>query len=66
MAHAYSVQIHNWISERVSDLNVKIKAAKVADDVLNQAYFSGQLEELKRIRKHLSEKIDLDTQTYFN
>ncbi len=65
MAHAYSVQIHDWISQKVSDINVKIKTAKVTDDAMNQAYFTGQLEELKSIRKHLTDKIDLDTQKLF-
>ncbi len=65
MAHAYSVQIHDWISEKVSDINVKIKEAKVSDDTMNQAYFTGQLEELKSIRKHLTDKIDLNTHSYF-
>ncbi len=66
MAHAYSVQIHDWISKKVSDINVKIKAAKVSEDQMNQAYFTGQLEELKIIRKHLTDNIDLNTQNYFD
>ena len=66
VAHAYSVQIHGWISEKVSDINVKIKEAKVSNDALNQAYYTGQLEELKHIRKHLTDKIDLNTQIYFD
>jgi len=66
VAHEYSVQIHDWISQKVSDINVKIKAAKVSDDAVNQAYFTGQLEELRSIRKHLTDKIDLNTQNYFD
>lgn len=62
MAHEYSVQIHDWITTRLKEIELKFKTAGQDD---GRAYFQGQIRELKEIRKFLTEKIDLDTQKYY-
>ena len=65
MAHEYSVRIHDYLTLKIEDLQKKKKAAKSLDDPGDTTFYNGQLEELNRIRKYLTDKIDLDTQTYY-
>ncbi|MBU1343613.1 MAG: hypothetical protein KKE44_19530 [Proteobacteria bacterium] len=64
MAHEYSVQIHDWISEKISKVKQKIKLAKEKNDVKNKNYYKGQLQELLDIRQYLKDQIDLETYQY--
>ncbi|MBU2453780.1 MAG: hypothetical protein KJ668_10755 [Proteobacteria bacterium] len=64
MAHEYSVQIHDWISEKISKVKQKIKLAKEKNDVKNINYYKGQLQELLDIRQYLKDQIDLETYQY--
>ncbi len=65
MAHEYSVQIHNWISHKIEDVNQAIKTATGQTDGGMEQYYRGQLQELLRIRQYLTDKVDLDTQNYY-
>ena len=66
MTHEYSIQIHEWISKKKGSIQKEIKKSDASNNTEKEAYFNGQLLEIKRIRKYLTENIDLTTQTYFN
>ncbi len=65
VAHEYSVQIHDWISKKIDLVKQNIKQAEKKNDVGSLKFFDGQLQELNDIRQYLSDKIDLNTQTYY-
>ncbi len=65
MAHLYSVCIHEFISEKIRIANQGIQHAQDKNDAETIGFYKGQLEELLMLRKYLSEKIDLKTQTYY-
>ncbi len=65
MAHLYSVRIHDFISEKIRIANQGIRHAQDENDAETIDFYKGQLKELLMLRKYLSEKIDLKTQTYY-
>ncbi len=65
MAHEYSVLIHDWITKKIKTINRQIKVAKDQKELEQEPYFKGQLEELSFIRTYLNDRIDLDTQKYY-
>ena len=65
LAHEYSVEIHNYISEKISVAEEKKKRAEKQNDSETQQFCEGQLKELFKIRKYLTERIDLKTQKYY-
>ena len=65
MAHEYSVAIHNYISEKISVAEEKKKKEEKHNDFETQQFSEGQLKELFKIRKYLTERIDLKTQKYY-
>ncbi len=65
MAHEYSVAIHNYISEKIVIVEENKKKAEKHYDIESQQFYKGQLKELFKIRKYLTEKIDLKTQKYY-
>lgn len=65
MAHEYSVQIHDWIIRKMNDVNVNLKSAEEQKNLEKKEYFEGQVAELLFIRQYLTDKIDLDTHTYY-
>ena len=65
MAHIYSVTTHDYISEKISVARSKQEKAKGQNDLENYNFYRGQLEELFKIRKYLTDRIDLQTQKYF-
>lgn len=64
MAHEYSVQVHNWITQKIEQIKTQKKPAKKKNDIETIEYLSGQLEELLFFQQYLTEHIDLQTQTY--
>jgi hypothetical protein len=64
MTHAYSVEIHNYIHDKIAAAREGKKAAEKHNEPETRQFYLGQLEELLRIKKYLAEKIDLETQTY--
>ncbi len=65
MAHEYSVQIHDWITNKIKTITKKIRVAKDQKEVGQESYYKGQLEELSFIRAYLNDRIDLNTQKYY-
>ncbi|MFC1821469.1 hypothetical protein ACFL9T_02100 [Thermodesulfobacteriota bacterium] len=65
MAHSYSVEIHNYINEKMLVAEEKRKQAKKQNDLETCHFFEGQLKELSKIREYLTERIDLSTQDYY-
>lgn len=65
MPHEFSVRIHDWITEKMEKATAAAKTAEENGDAGSHAYFSGQLKELAFIRQYLTDKIDLDTQSYY-
>lgn len=65
MAHEYSVQIHEWIKEKIGFIQKEIKASKTLGDSEKEGYYNGQLQQLLVMRQYMTDSIDLDTQTYY-
>ena len=65
MAHEYSVQIHNWITQKIERVKTQKISAEKINDVEAIEYSAGQLEELLYLQNYLAEHIDLKTQTYY-
>ena len=65
VAHEYSVRVHDWLKDKINDVNLKLKQARDKNDGGNESYFNGQLEQLKDIRQYLTDHIDLNTQKYY-
>ena len=65
MTHEYSIQIHDYLAEKIALAEQKKKEAAKAGQTENRRFHEGQLSELFKIRAYLSEKIDLKTQKYY-
>ena len=65
MTHEYSVDMQQYISERLNEITEKLKEAESQNDPDTAEFCKGQLAELIEIREYLSDKVDLDTQNYF-
>ena len=65
MAHIYSVEIQDYISEKLVAAAEKKKDAEEQNDFETQQFYEGQLKELLTFREYLTEKIDLKTQKYY-
>ncbi|MCG8335135.1 MAG: hypothetical protein MJE63_11490 [Proteobacteria bacterium] len=65
MTHQFSVEIQQYISDRIKEITEKMKKAEHQKDVDTTEYCKGQLIELIEIREYLSTKVDLNTQSYF-
>jgi len=66
MAHQYSVEIHNYLTDRLNDAKEKLKEAAIsgADDAVKKA--AGRIEALNRLRTMMTEKFDLTNRKYFH
>ena len=65
MAHAYSVEIHDFLGEMMAEAIEALRRARADGDEPTQARMEGRMEELEFFRRYLQEKIDLKTQRYF-
>ena len=65
MVHAYSVEIHNYISKKIALAEEEKRQAEKKGDVETQKFHEGQLKELFEIRAYLTEKIDLKNRDYY-
>ncbi len=65
MPHAFSVEIHNYITDKIQLMEgEKIKAVQ-ENNRKERLYCEGQLFELFAMRKYLTTNIDLKNQSYF-
>ncbi len=65
MTNDYSVEIQNYISEKILVAKKMKTTAEKQDDFATQKYYEGQLKELHNLRQYLTENIDLETQRYY-
>lgn len=65
MAHEYSVQIHEFLSGKLKEVEEGMAAAAAANDAEQLHYEKGRLDLLNTMRKHMTDKFDLATQKYF-
>jgi hypothetical protein len=65
MANQYSVEIHKYISEKISAATNQQKKAEAANDSAARRFYAGQLYEMEKIRDYMAQNIDLKTQKYY-
>ena len=65
MANQYSVEIHQYISDKIATAIRQVKKAEVANDSTTRRFYEGQLYELDKIREYMAHHIDLKTQRYY-
>ena len=65
MANQYSVEIHQYISDKIAEAKKNKEIAKGQQDHLSEQFYAGQLRELNKIREYMAAKIDLKTQKYY-
>ncbi len=65
MPHAFSVEIHNYLSNKILLLEKNQRKAIQEEDMVLHSYYEGQLLELTSMRQYLTEHFDLKTQKYY-
>ena len=65
MANQYSVEIHQYLSEKIIEAQKKKKTAEKQQDQPSEHFYAGQLRELNKIREYMAARIDLKTQKYY-
>lgn len=65
MANQYSVEIHEYISDKIAHATAQLKKAKADNDLMGRRFYEGQIYELDKIRKYMAQNIDLKTQKYY-
>jgi hypothetical protein len=65
MTNQFSVEIHQYISEKIAAANRQQKKAEAANDSASRRFYAGRLYELKKIRAYMAQNIDLKTQKYY-
>lgn len=65
MPHAFSVEIHDFLSCKIKLAEDGKKKAEQDNDEATCRYFEGQLLELNNLRQYLTDNIDLKTQKYY-
>ena len=65
MTHAFSVEIHEYIKEKIAVAEKGKKQADTEGDRHTCRYFEGQLHELLKLREYLTSRVDLKTQKYY-
>jgi hypothetical protein len=65
MPHAFSVEIHDYLSRKMLLAeDDRRKAVQESDESL-QSHYEGQLLELNTLRQYLTDNFDLKTQKYY-
>ena len=65
MTNKFSLDIHAYLSEKLVLIQSKIEGAAKPQNPSDEQYCKGQQYELQEIRKFLTTKFDLNTQTYY-
>jgi len=65
MPHAFSVEIHDYLSNKIARAREGKKKAVYEKNMAAQSSFEGQLLELESLRHYITENFDLKTQKYY-
>lgn len=65
MPHAFSVEIHDYLSDKILSARNGIDQATLKQDQALESYHKGRLLELEIMRQYLTDNIDLKTQKYY-
>jgi len=65
VTNQYSVEIHQYISDKIAIATSRKNKAEAATEPATRRYCEGQLYELDKIREYLAQHIDLKTQKYY-
>lgn len=65
MANQFLVEIHDYISGRIEAGVKDLTHAQLSQDTDREAFMDGKINELKMIRRFLSDHFDLSTQKYY-
>lgn len=65
MPHIFSVEIHDYLSAKIKQIERKQKQATETNDIWLTLRLDGELLELVGMRKYLTGNIDLKTQKYY-
>jgi hypothetical protein len=65
MTNQYSIEIHNYVSERIKILEDQLQRSKAGNDPGQRRFLEGQFEEFLKLREYMHETIDLRTQAYY-
>lgn len=65
MAHQFSVEIHNYLTESLDETRRLLAKAEAEKDAAGVRFQEGRIEELLFFRRQMSEKYDLKNQKYF-
>lgn len=65
MPNEYSVQLHDFITDKISSADQHLADAKEKNDLELQSYWVGQLEELAWLRTYLKAHVDLKDFVYY-
>ncbi len=65
MPHAFSVEIHDYLSKKIKLAGEGKARAVQENDTAARYSFEGQLLELETLRHYLTENFDLKNQKYY-
>lgn len=65
MPNEYSVELHNFITDKISSAAQHLAGAKENNNSEMQSYWGGQLEELAWLRSYLKAHVDLNNFVYY-
>ena len=60
MPNEYSIEIHQYLNEKIAEAEKLIEESAV-----ESSHYQGQIEELRWLRKYLSDNIDLKDFSYY-
>ena len=65
MAHAFSVEIQNFLTARIKQADEQKSLALQENDQKKENYYAGQLQELHHLRQFLTDNFDLKHHRYY-
>ena len=65
MTNQYSVEIHQYIGDKIAAATHQQKKAEAANDSAARRFYAGQLYELEKLREYMAQNTDLKTQKYY-
>ena len=65
MPNEYSVELHNFITDKIRSAAQQLAGAKENNNSEMQSYWGGQLDELSWLRSYLKAHVDLKNFVYY-